>query len=80
MLILGWNGKAQAIIEELDNYVAAGLGDHRHLPPRGRARHARRASAKRMQRQRVRFADGDITHAATLAAVEGRPPSTTSSC
>ena len=26
--------------------------------------------AKRMQRQRVRFADGDITHAATLAAVK----------
>jgi hypothetical protein len=26
--------------------------------------------AKRMQRQKVRFADGDITHAATLAAVK----------
>ena len=69
ILILGWNGKAQAIIEELDNYVAHGSETIVICRHEG-ARDILVNVAKRMQRQRVRFADGDITHAATLAAVK----------
>jgi len=69
ILVLGWNDKAQAIIEELDNYVAPGsetIVICRHAG----AREVLLNVAKRMRRQRVRFADGDVTHAATLAAVK----------
>jgi voltage-gated potassium channel Kch len=69
ILILGWNGKAQAIIEELDNYVAPGSETIVICRYEG-ARDVLMSVAKRMQRQKVRFADGDITHAATLAAVK----------
>ena len=69
ILILGWNGKAQAIIEELDNYVAPGSETIVICRHEG-AREVLLSVAKRMQRQKVRFADGDITHAATLAAVK----------
>jgi len=69
ILILGWNGKAQAIIEELDNYVAPGSETIVICRQEG-VRDILMDVAKRMQRQRVRFADGDITHAATLAAVK----------
>jgi hypothetical protein len=69
ILILGWNGKAQAIIEELDNYVAPGSETIVICRHEG-ARDVLMSVAKRMQRQKVRFADGDITHAATLAAVK----------
>ena len=69
ILILGWNGKAQAIIEELDNYVAPGSETIVICRHEG-AREVLVSVAKRMQRQKVRFADGDITHAATLAAVK----------
>ena len=69
ILILGWNGKAQAIIEELDNYVAPGSETIVICRHEG-ARDILVSVAKRMQRQKVRFADGDITHAATLAAVK----------
>jgi voltage-gated potassium channel Kch len=69
ILILGWNGKAQAIIEELDNYVAPGSETIVICRQEG-VRDVLVNVAKRMQRQRVRFADGDITHAATLAAVK----------
>jgi voltage-gated potassium channel Kch len=69
ILILGWNGKAQSIIEELDNYVAHGSETIVICRAPG-ARDALLGVAKRMQRQKVRFADGDITHAATLAAVK----------
>ena len=69
ILILGWNGKAQSIIEELDNYVAPGSETIVICRAPG-ARDALLGVAKRMQRQKVRFADGDITHAATLAAVK----------
>ena len=69
ILILGWNGKAQAIIEELDNYVAPGSETIVICRQEG-VRDILVDVAKRMQRQRVRFADGDITHAATLAAVK----------
>jgi voltage-gated potassium channel Kch len=69
ILVLGWNGKAQAIIEELDNYVAPGSETIVICRHEG-ARDVLVNVAKRMQRQKVRFADGDITHAATLAAVK----------
>jgi ion channel POLLUX/CASTOR len=69
ILILGWNGKAQAIIEELDNYVAPGSETIVICRHEG-VREILLGVAKRMKRQRVRFADGDITHAATLAAVK----------
>jgi voltage-gated potassium channel Kch len=69
ILILGWNGKAQAIIEELDNYVAAGSETIVICRQEG-VRDTLLGVAKRMKRQKVRFADGDITHAATLAAVK----------
>jgi voltage-gated potassium channel Kch len=69
ILILGWNGKAQAIIEELDNYVAQGSETIVICRQEG-VRDLLVSTAKRMQRQKVRFADGDITHAATLAAVK----------
>ena len=69
ILILGWNSKAQAIIEELDNYVAPGSETIVICRHEG-ARDVLVNVAKRMQRQKVRFADGDITHAATLAAIK----------
>ncbi len=69
ILILGWNGKGQAIIEELDNYVAPGSETIVICRHEG-VRDLLMSTAKRMKRQKVRFADGDITHAATLAAVK----------
>jgi voltage-gated potassium channel Kch len=69
VLILGWNGKAKAIIEELDNYVAPG-SETIVICRQDGVRDLLLGVAKRMQRQKVRFADGDITHAATLAAVK----------
>jgi voltage-gated potassium channel Kch len=69
ILMLGWNGKAQAIIEELDNYVAPGSETIVICRQEG-VREILLNTAKRMKRQKVRFADGDITHAATLAAVK----------
>ncbi len=69
ILILGWNGKGQAIIEELDNYVAPG-SETIVICRQDGIRDLLVSVAKRMQRQRVRFADGDITHSATLAAVK----------
>ncbi len=69
ILILGWNGKAQAIIEELDNYVAPGSETIVICRQEG-VRDTLMNVAKRMKRQKVRFADGDITHSATLAAVK----------
>jgi voltage-gated potassium channel Kch len=69
ILILGWNGKAQAIIEELDNYVAAG-SETIVICRQDGVRDVLMGVARRMQRQKVRFADGDITHSATLAAVK----------
>ncbi len=69
ILILGWNGKAQAIIEELDNYVAPG-SETIVICRQDGVRDTLLGVARRMKRQKVRFADGDITHAATLAAVK----------
>ncbi len=69
ILILGWNGKAQAIIEELDNYVAPG-SETIVICRQDGVRDTLLGVARRMKRQKVRFADGDVTHAATLAAVK----------
>jgi ion channel POLLUX/CASTOR len=69
ILILGWNEKGAAIIEELDNYVAPGSETIVICRHEG-VRDLLMGVAKRMQRQKVRFADGDITHSATLAAVK----------
>jgi ion channel POLLUX/CASTOR len=69
ILILGWNGKGQAIIEELDNYVAPG-SETIVICRQDGVRDTLVNVAKRMKRQKVRFADGDITHSATLAAVK----------
>jgi hypothetical protein len=69
ILILGWNEKGPAIIEELDNYVAPGSETIVICRHEG-VRDILMSVAKRMKRQKVRFADGDITHSATLAAVK----------
>ncbi|MEO8061690.1 MAG: potassium transporter TrkA [Pseudomonadota bacterium] len=69
ILILGWNEKGPAIIEELDNYVAPGSETIVICRHEG-ARDVLMSVAKRMKRQKLRFADGDITHSATLAAVK----------
>src|SRR5688572_8682621 len=69
ILVLGWNGKGQAIIEELDNYVAPG-SETIVICRQDGVRDILMGVAKRMKRQKVRFADGDITHSATLAAVK----------
>jgi voltage-gated potassium channel Kch len=68
-LILGWNEKAIAIIEELDNYVVEG-SEVIVLCKRDGAREQLLALSKRLKRQRVRFANGDITSSSTLAALE----------
>ena len=67
-LVLGWNDKAPAILQELDNYVAAG-SEAVVLCRRDGVRDTLLTLSKRMQRQRVRYADGDITSRATLNAV-----------
>src|SRR5688572_7399155 len=69
ILILGWNEKAEAIISELDNYVAAG-SETIIICRKDGVREQLLSLAKRMRRQRVRFADGDITASATLAAIK----------
>ncbi|UXI67944.1 CASTOR/POLLUX-related putative ion channel [Tahibacter amnicola] len=69
-LILGWNEKAEAIVRELDNYVAPG-SELVVLCRRDGAREGLLALSKKLgsQRQRLRFADGDITDRATLDAL-----------
>ncbi len=68
-LIMGWNEKAVAIITELDNYVAAG-SEVVVLCKREGAREALLNLSKRLKRQRVRFANGDLTSSATLSALD----------
>ncbi len=64
-LILGWNEKALAIIRELDNYVAPG-SELIVLCERTGAREELLAVAKTLQRQKVRFANGDVADRHTL--------------
>jgi ion channel POLLUX/CASTOR len=68
-LLLGWNEKAEAIIQELDNYVAPG-SEVVVLCQREGARDALIAMSKRLSRQKVRFADGAITDRRTLDALK----------
>jgi voltage-gated potassium channel Kch len=67
-LLMGWNEKAEAIVLELDNYVAPG-SEVVVLCQREGARDALVALSKRLTRQRVRFADGAITDRRTLDAM-----------
>lgn len=68
-LVLGWNEKAEAIVRELDNYVAPG-SETIVLCRRDGAREALMALSKRLTNQRLRFADGEITDRATLDAMK----------
>lgn len=68
-LVLGWNEKAEAIVRELDNYVAPG-SETIVLCRRDGAREALLALSKRLTNQRLRFADGEITDRATLDAMD----------
>lgn len=68
-LLLGWNEKAEAIVSELDNYVAPG-SEVVVLCQREGARDALVALSKRLSRQKVRFADGAITDRRTLDAIK----------
>jgi len=68
-LLLGWNEKAEAIVAELDNYVAPG-SEVVVLCQREGARDALVALSKRLTRQRVRFAEGAITDRRTLDALK----------
>lgn len=68
-LILGWNEKTEAVIRELDNYVTPG-SEIVVVCRRDGARDALAALAKRLTRQKLRFADGDIAMRRTLDAVD----------
>lgn len=68
-LVMGWNPKAVAIVQELENYVAPG-SEVVVLCRHEGARDALLALSKRLTRQRVRFANGDITSAAVLSALD----------
>ncbi|MDC8012387.1 CASTOR/POLLUX-related putative ion channel [Tahibacter soli] len=68
-LVLGWNEKAEAIVRELDNYVAPG-SETIVLCRRDGAREALVGLSKRLVNQRLRFADGEITDRATLDAMK----------
>jgi ion channel POLLUX/CASTOR len=68
-LLLGWNEKAEAIIQELDNYVAPG-SEVLVLCQREGARESLMALSKKLNRQKVRFADGSITDRRTLDAIK----------
>ncbi len=68
-LLLGWNEKAEAIVQELDNYVAPG-SEVLVLCQREGARDALIALSKKLSRQKVRYADGAITDRRTLDAIK----------
>ena len=68
-ILLGWNEKAEAIVLELDNYVAPG-SEVVVLCQREGARDALVALSKKLTRQKVRFADGSITDRRTLDAMK----------
>jgi ion channel POLLUX/CASTOR len=65
ILILGWNGKATAIVRELDQYVAPG-SELVVLCEHADARESLVQLSKSMTRLRLRFAGGDIGDRATL--------------
>lgn len=68
-LVLGWNPKAEAIVRELDNYVAAG-SELVVVAQRDGVREKLVAMSKSLKRQRLRHAPGDIASRAVLDALQ----------
>jgi ion channel POLLUX/CASTOR len=68
-LVLGWNPKGEAIIRELDNYVAAG-SEVVVMCQREGVRDKLLQLSKTLQRQRLRFADGEVSSRAKLDALK----------
>lgn len=67
-LVLGWNVKGEAILRELDNFVAPG-SEIVVVCHQAGARDQLAAASKRLKRQKLQFGDGDITDRATLTAL-----------
>jgi len=68
-LVLGWNPKGEAILRELDNYVAQGSEVVVMCKSEG-VREKLLVLSKAMQKQRLRFAQGDTSSRAMLDAVK----------
>jgi ion channel POLLUX/CASTOR len=68
-LLLGWNEKTEAIVRELENYVAPG-SEIVVMCQRPGARDALLVLSKKLGRQTLRFADGSITDRRTLDAIK----------
>ncbi|HWS27942.1 MAG TPA: hypothetical protein VN259_15375, partial [Xanthomonadales bacterium] len=68
-LVLGWNPKAESIIRELDNYVAEG-SEVVVMAKRDGVREKLLPLSKAMRRQRLRFAEGDVSSRAMLDALK----------
>lgn len=68
-LVLGWNPKAESIIRELDNYVAEG-SEVVVMAKRDGARETLLPLSKSLRRQRLRFAEGDVSSRARLDALK----------
>ena len=68
-LVLGWNAKAEAIVRELDNYVALG-SEMVVVAQREGVREKLVALSKGLKRQRLRHAPGDIASRAVLDALQ----------
>lgn len=68
-LVLGWNPKGEAILRELDNYVAEG-SEVVVMCRRDGVRDRLLQLSKAMKRQRLRFAEGDIGSRAMLDALK----------
>ncbi len=68
-LVLGWNPKGEAILRELDNYVAEGSEVVVMCKSEG-VREKLLVLSKAMQKQRLRFAEGDTSSRAMLDAVK----------
>jgi len=68
-LVLGWNPKGEAILRELDNYVAQGSEVVVMCKSEG-VREKLLVLSKAMQKQRLRFAEGDTSSRAMLDAVK----------
>lgn len=68
-LVLGWNPKAEAIVRELDNYVALG-SEVVVVAQREGVREKLVTLSKALKRQRLRHAPGDITSRSVLDALQ----------
>lgn len=67
-LVLGWNPKAESIVRELDNYVAEG-SEVVVMCQRDGVREKLLTLSKMLKRQRLRFAEGDVSSRAKLDAL-----------